>query len=287
MRSADAALLARLSDGELQARVHSVFRRVVNLMDADGELLTLAARAVDDAPNSAVLDLGAFDELRLRPGEPVLAAHGSLWFDESGWRVVFEGARPWRCELPAWPASTDLLRENLRWCGERLAEHGAVSGGGASAFDSAALHLLAQRADALRRSLERRDFDAATREARSVLGLGPGLTPSGDDFLLGLIATLHLAGSPCEGWLDGGARLLAGAAAATNAISLAALRCAAQGRVRHRIATVLRQLLQGGGQPLEAALADVLAIGANSGGDIAAGLRCGLELQLFHESHRP
>jgi hypothetical protein len=279
--SADARLLARLRERGLHGSVHSVFDRVLNFTTADGELFTLAGHGLDDAPNTARLALAGFGDTGVRVGDAVLATGSRLWVG-SRLCASFDGVQAWQCRLPAYPDRCGRLRVNVSWCAQRLEQHAAGRRGAMGPFDSAAMQLLHQRAAGVLQAMEQQDPALATLHAKSLIGLGPGLTPSGDDFLLGLFAVLHLPGSPCEGWLQGGAQVLAGAAHGTNAISLAALQCAAQGRVRESIASLLEQLLHGDGNPLEAALERVLAIGANSGADIAAGLVGGLQLQLFH-----
>jgi hypothetical protein len=76
--------------------------------------------------------------------------------------------------------------------------------------------------------------------------------------------------------------VLAGAERATHAISLAALTQAAAGRVRASIAALVEHLLHRPPEAVVAPLRAVLAIGSTSGNDIVAGLRCGLELNIFH-----
>jgi hypothetical protein len=284
--SADAELLRRVHRGELRGEVHTVFDRVVNIATRDGELFTLACRAVDDAPNTARVDLAAWRGTAVHVGDPVHAAAGRLWIAED-LSIACEATTAWDCALPPWPAHLDDARENLARVRQALAQHTESLREAMGAFDQLALRTVDARTQRLAAALRAGNQRDAVVHALALLGLGPGLTPSGDDVLLGLFAVLHLPGSPREGWLAGGAAVLAAAADATNAISLAGLRQAARGRVRASIATLLHELLYGGGPALDAALVRVLAIGASSGADIAAGLACGLELQLFHGSQMP
>ena len=52
---------------------------------------------------------------------------------------------------------------------------------------------------ALRGAVRRADLDAALRTATRLIGLGPGLTPAGDDVMAGTIAGLVLLGPPGRG----------------------------------------------------------------------------------------
>lgn len=281
--SVDAAMLRRVRTGRLHGRVHSVFRRAVNLAADDGVLFTLASRGLGNAPHTALLPLHDLRGSGFAVGDAVRERDGQLWIGDR-LAVTFDTASVWQCVLPRWRATPPRVRANVEWLQGALRRRSQEQRPSLGAFDRVALDVLEERAARLRQLLHARAGALATEQARSLLGLGPGLTPAGDDFLLGLFAVLHLPDSPCERWMDGGAQVLRDAEDATNEISLAALRCAGRGRVRDSVAVLLRELLRGGGEPLEAALARVLAIGATSGCDIAAGLACGLEIQLFHGS---
>jgi hypothetical protein len=281
--SVDGALLRRVRAGRLRGSVHSVFRRAVNLATNDGELFTLAARGLGNAPHTALLPVHDVRDIGMSVGDAVHERAGQLWIGERV-ALTFETASVWNCVLPRWRATPPRVGANLAWLQGKLRQRRLVQRAAVGAFDRAVLDVLEERAGCLRDALREREGAVAGAHARSLLGLGPGLTPAGDDFLVGLFAVLHLPDSPCERWLQGGAQVLQDAERATNEISLAALRCAGRGRVRDSIAVLLRELLRGGGASLEAALARVLAIGASSGCDIAAGLACGLEIQLFHGS---
>ncbi len=106
--------------------------------------------------------------------------------------------------------------------------------------------------------------------ACGLLGLGPGLTPSGDDYLGGVMVALHLLGRTelAEAlW-----KVLRGSApAATNAVSLAHLSAAAQGLGGASLHAILNDVLSGRTTPLPQRLARIDAIGHCSGWDALTG----------------
>jgi hypothetical protein len=282
--SGDVACLAALRRG-LRGRVHSVFARAVNVIVPDGSLLTLASRAMDDAPDTLVVDLPTFDGRRVAVGAPVATREGALLVGQV-LAIRSDGARPWVPMLPRYPARDAQLRRNLDVVREHLAGlHGGSDGvalTGSSAAGIAASALLARHTAALGRALELADAGAARVQAEALVGLGQGLTPSGDDVLLGLFAVLHLPGGPCEPLRDLGRQVLARAAHRTHAISLCALRAAAEGRVRARIVALLSALTSGERETTLKTLRAVLAIGSTSGHDIVAGIVLGCDAQLHH-----
>jgi Protein of unknown function (DUF2877) len=107
-------------------------------------------------------------------------------------------------------------------------------------------------------------------DVATLIGLGPGLTPSGDDFLCGVMATLHYLGrgAVARRLADG---VLPTAAAATNLISAAYLRCAAEGEASAVLFDVLGCIAAGGDGRLEACLEAVHRVGHTSGWDTLAG----------------
>ena len=104
----------------------------------------------------------------------------------------------------------------------------------------------------------------------SLVALGPGLTPSGDDFLCGMMAALNYFGRG-----DIATRVAASvlpiAARETSLISAAYLRCAAKGHASAVLFDALESVLSGGGRDLEVRLDAIHAIGHTSGWDSLAG----------------
>ncbi len=119
----------------------------------------------------------------------------------------------------------------------------------------------------------RRDTATAATAATSMVGLGPGLTPSGDDILAGTLAALRLLGGdgPLTDALATAA--LTNARSRTTTLAAALLGCAAHGQVSLQVADVLRGLT--GEQPLAPAVARLLSVGHTSGADLAHGLLVG------------
>lgn len=289
-RSADARLLRRLEAGRLHGRVHSLFERTVNIEDGAGELFTLACRTLDNAPASIVVQVASFAAAGLAVNDRV-STRGRRLQVGPDIEIGLAACAAWDRRLPAYPRSGTELPARLREAWSVLERHGrggGMVGGreGRGEFARAIETALAQRSSGLLEALARADFASARAHAASMIGLGPGLTPSGDDFLLGLFAVLNIPGSPCHGWLGGGTEVLAGAGQATNPISLAALTHAARGQVRECVVDLIACLLLGPTGDLGPSMRRVLAIGATSGADIACGLLAGLELNLKHSTNR-
>lgn len=106
-------------------------------------------------------------------------------------------------------------------------------------------------------------------QAEALIGLGPGLTPSGDDYLGGMLVALRACGRAAQGaalwrWLE--PRL----AARTSAISAAHLAAAAEGEAHEALHLCIAELFTKNGA-WNAVLPQLDAVGHCSGWDALAG----------------
>jgi hypothetical protein len=124
------------------------------------------------------------------------------------------------------------------------------------------------------------DVPAAGAAVHGLAGLGPGLTPAGDDLLVGLMAAYRW-GRPAElspleaGLLDGCVMACEGR---TTSLSLARLQYAVRGLLDARCEAVLVALWQEASAPVHAAVDGAWSIGHSSGADTLTGLVLGLAL---------
>jgi len=140
--------------------------------------------------------------------------------------------------------------------------------------------MLHERTQLLVSELQNKRMATAIIHAASLIGLGPGLTPAGDDFLVGLFTVFNIENhqyfshhSFCE-------EVVLHAKALTNDISYMALAKAAAGQVRESIIDLMEALFRGSEEELISSLRRVLAIGSTSGTDIALGIIAGLEMNM-------
>jgi hypothetical protein len=128
---------------------------------------------------------------------------------------------------------------------------------------------------ALHAALRRRDWTAALPLAVELLGLGSGLTPSGDDLLIGLLLGLQrLSTAESDGatpLLAFGEALAAAARRRTTSLSASLLACAAQGQADERLVAALDGMTGGALQP-GACAGLLLDWGSSSGCDALVGM---------------
>ena len=264
--SVDGELLDHVFARPFAARVHSVFDHAVNVQDGT-DLITLTTGGSDDSPRTLVVTANSFAQLSLTRATRVTVRGSSL--SVGGLVVDFGQARRWQPVLPEWAAHPGLVRDL-----ERLVY---AEGTGDSMRTDGVLRWTTR---AFEGALAVEDLDSAAGLGTRLIGLGGGLTPAGDDYLVGMCTALALPG---EGWQPHRrllARIIADNVHRTNDISSATLLQAARGRVRQTIIDVVRSLATGEAATLPGRVRRLLAIGHTSGSDIAAGLLGGVRLRM-------
>ncbi len=118
-------------------------------------------------------------------------------------------------------------------------------------------------------------------ELLPLVGAGKGLTPAGDDLLVGFLSALYFADSQLLQSLP--AFLLSDFEDRTTFVSSLALRAALQGSFSWHIINLYRNLKDGTGEDLLSALEKLNSVGSTSGLDMLAGIFFGLYLVVSGE----
>jgi hypothetical protein len=245
-------------------RVHSVFERAVNLLGADGRLLTLHGPGPLSAPFAVALD----ERLAWRALEPGLEPGVPVHRDGRGHLVL--GALRLDCSAARVVDTLIGTGSDPRALAAALAE--APRRPAAPSLASAiALEGRRRLAEGLRRG----DPDRFVDGARRLLGLGEGLTPAGDDLLVGSLAVARrfrpdfLLDNPGIGHA-----LAHTAREGTTLVAREFLLEAIEGRFSEIVIAVLTAADV---PRARVALDDLLQTGATSGADTATGMRLALE----------
>lgn len=266
----------RFCERHYSGRVAAVFTRSLHLQ-VDGDFLCLGDEGIGRGPLNAIVAADGWT--RLAPAVPAPGA--AVLLDRHSIRIGAVAvdtaeAAAWR---PApWPRAVDPVRladslqHSMRLGSERAPADGlarivlAPEPGASSALARIAHPRIAR----LRAWLDTcRSPPLRTRPPVDLLGLGPGLTPSGDDLLCGALVALHAVGWTAVA--DSLARAISMAAqTATSPLSGAFLRAATRGFGSEALHATILALLAG-----RTALAPHLEaldrIGHTSGWDALAG----------------
>jgi hypothetical protein len=237
--------------------VHARFERAVILASAvDGALLSLVQHDLADGPFTARLGADAPRDHRSIDHVPEMDAGGLVT-----WRPGLVEASD--------AAEPDEVERRLRQLGDIARRAGAGARG---------IHAVAREGEleALSLALSSGDLDAAGAAAGRIAGLGPGLTPSGDDVLAGALA--FSAWGDHAGVLGDGRALRSAvrdaATPRTTRFAAQMIDAAARGHVFAPLARLLSILLrrETAGPP---DIAPLLAVGETSGGDMLTGMILG------------
>lgn len=268
-------------------QVHSVFNQTVNISAADSRLYSIAAARLDNAPhNIRVAAPVHFSEMGIQPGDRVKATPGNLAVGNITVNIadiVF-----WESVLPEFPTGYHamVLEKNTNILRNYIACHGKSGGLWDVWFSKAAAcgqgvfsASLTESTQKFMTALRTKKTEDAYRAGYELIGLGGGLTPSGDDFCAALFTVMNMPGSPFGAeYQKFGERLVDAAGRRTTVISREMLITAASGLARENVIALLREVISGSQASIEAAALQVLQMGSLSGTDWAVGLTAGLEL---------
>jgi uncharacterized protein DUF2877 len=251
------AVAARLNAGPgAVAHVHSVFERTINLQWPDGSLLALHGSGPLLAPFAASVD--HVEPLRwLRIGTPVTIGARRLVAD--GLSIPWPRAEVVDCSVDTAGGRGGPSPRHLRhWRGRHSASLDSAPG-------------VAGRGR-LAAAIRERDAARLIAGAGTLLGLGDGLTPSGDDCLVGALAVLHHVDRE---WLPRGGASAVGAIAGsararTTTIGREFVLHALAGRFSEPVLAVLRATSP---EEQRRAVARLAGLGATSGADTLCGMR--------------
>lgn len=196
------------------------------------------------------------------------------------------GALPVEAWLPRLPAPSAAIVASVQRLARRIAELGEPRGFGtilAGATPAFPLDLAVPRVRALATAYRSDDHEAVHRTSRALLGLGGGLTPSGDDLVGGALFGRLLVAADAARWRTVGAELAVEALRASHAISAALLADLASGASFAPLHATAEALARGDeGAALESA-GVLAALGHSSGWDMLTGLVVGVTGRLNDE----
>jgi len=242
---------------DFSATVHSSFERTVNLQTDTGLLFTITRADVPNLPSGirADLPIDFSFERHVTIGEVFACRAGILRAGNTNLKINLRSAPVSNAQITL-TTSVKLTAIWIAW--QHLIDNAPINiltGGSTPIIGKKFL-------------LELLSTKNASDTLAPLIGRGPGLTPAGDDFVVGFLA--GNAATSNDG-ID-----LKLNSSTTNDISLAALSEAHRGYFSAPILTLIESIHHGQSKGIEIAVADNLAIGATSGMAGALGVLMGL-----------
>jgi len=264
---------SRMATGHFTGSVHSVFGRACNISLDGGGMLTLLAAEFGNVPHGARLDTppGFKFDRALHAGERLGCRGGIARFTRARLAVRLSGAKRWHAELDDLDVDLGQPRVANAWRLTEIATEQHVKAQVRSGLD-----LPDVRRKALADAVSALHLRQAETAIMRLVGCGPGLTPAGDDLLVGFLAGLRAtAGRRPDrlAYLAGINAIVRNAAAGTNPISRTYLEHASDGSFAEPLARLAICIAEGAAQAeVETAAQAALAVGATSGADGVHGL---------------
>ncbi|MBM3179408.1 MAG: DUF2877 domain-containing protein [Chloroflexi bacterium] len=292
-----ASLGSAIPKNNFDATIQSLFDSSLNLrLEHEDRLITILISDHYDLPQGIRLD-EKIPLHSLTVGLRAASRGGILRFDSSPLTIDLRGAPIWEGKIPslilpseqAWSITWRVLNEQQRLKNTELIAD--------DLFQSRSLHppfgqragqaeqgsLLARR---LRQPIlqliaaaEQLDSRSAKDAAQNMIGLGPGVTPSGDDVLIGFLAGLHsTAGNEKErpAFIQTFGESLLLLSEETNEISRTYLYHAIHGQFSSSIIALLDAIHNGDEPRLALVSKETMRVGHSSGMDSVTGLLIGL-----------
>jgi hypothetical protein len=269
-------LIKELTDRPFSGSVLGRFDRACNLVDREGRIIALTLPEIGNGPFSIVIagDPSLFS--RFSVGQSGFADQHGLTVGNR--RINLRAAKIWEPKLacPTQPlkissAIASIIKPYAGW--SHLAEVNSFANsasrlaGAAAQLNQALIeHERYEKGEGYESSDRDERVKKVVRAVGQLAGLGSGLTPAGDDYIVGVMVAL---------WLTGRNEMLpemAGVAVAkTTALSAAFLRAAAQGEFMEPWHALVQTLFAGESEAFSQAIKRVAQFGASSGLDALAG----------------
>jgi hypothetical protein len=283
MRFRVVSIGAAVPQDDFDAKIQSIFDTSLNLqLKSEDRLITVFVSDHYDLPQGIRLD-GEFPLQSLNAGLYAASRGGILRFDSSTSAIDLRGAPIWEGRLPDLPASVEqaclitwkTINREQRLKGTQLIAEELFR------LDQGSMltRKLSQPVFQLIMAAERLDACASQDAVHKIIGLGPGVTPSGDDILIGFLAGLHsLVRNEKERqiFIQTFGKAILVQAKETNAISRTYLYHAVKGEFSSSIVELVGAIRDGDVKRLLSAVGNAMNVGHSSGMDSITGLLIGL-----------
>ncbi|MCP5094188.1 MAG: DUF2877 domain-containing protein [Chloroflexi bacterium] len=245
-------------------RVLHVFEQACNLVNEKGDVVSLVSMEIGCGPFAIVVPDVLFSD-RVRADSVIRIDSRSIFLGNLSLKLedaaIWEPCPQWialQTEKTVWQLQLPLIRKIH-------VQHQASLHVSTSPMQDK----LAVEQKSMAAAIKTNDWQKGKSAIQNLAGLGNGLTPTGDDFLMGVLYGLWATASPeyVELW---SALIVETAVSRTTTLSAAWLKAAARGEATihwHRFVDAL----VGHGEDVETAVRQLLAIGHSSGTDALNG----------------
>jgi hypothetical protein len=270
------------SKGKRDIYIHSIFKRVINIISSDNILYTVSNISTDNAPYTLKTDFkGNFNEEITKEDKIIIGDKsieiGSVRIDLSDivlWNPIGKKVRDY----------SDLnIEKNIKIFDSLIVDNGE-SGGCKYYYLKNFLNISADTTNPVEDQLSKRidefyksllDNNLDVENIKNLIGLGIGLTPSGDDFLTGFLASLSVF-EKNKDLHDKISFFIKPLIHSTTDISAAMLKASIEGKYRELLSEFIYSFLESDVDNFTKSFNNLLSIGSSSGTDMIIGAVLGI-----------
>ena len=279
-----------------EGRIHSIFNEVINILTDSDELITLISEKKTMAPMCLQVDFSKCDIRKLVSDDKVLFSVTGIQIPRLRLKTIFDNVPVWHpdMDVSGLVLSTELMNERLLALRKSMFEGGANAGllpliatmdriygipkSGVEVHQETNHYceFIEDVFIAIIDLIDQQKYDDVSPLLPRFIGFGPGLTPSTDDFLMGLVMTLYyserIADNPDRNVEKFAKDLFTASLGRTTTVSEAMLKNAAKGRVALTHRALIRSLFDPQVQSIQKATEEVIKNGSTSGTDFLLGV---------------
>jgi len=286
--TADRHFLNLLNQPQLSGKIEQVFSKAINVFIGN-QLFTLLSSQLDNAPNScrllnknlALLNINSSDNFQILNGK--VSIGDCYWLSFSLCTVWQQSVINFINDKVNKKNYQSFLLKQINEVDFILSEakSSLFNYQGDNLFYLASAEKLNQLRSDLICLIKKKQRKNLADVIRQFVGLGIGLTPSGDDYLVGLMAFLLLKGNPVavlyhdfyQGIIQGNEK--------TTAISAITLKKALDHEYRENMCQLIQSLVDANEINIHSQILNILNIGSSSGSDMLFGIRDALYLTHY------
>lgn len=254
-----------LNVDKFRGTIHSIFHKAINLKLEEGDMLSLLVSRIDKSPTSIILNLDSFTPFNAKVGDEFYIEDKKLIVGLE--EISLDHAFKYELKLPNIDKKSRFLEDNLSIAHEYM---DSLIKNVNNPMELLIFKKLKESANNLKLGLE------ISSIFKSLIGMGIGLTPSGDDFLVGFMSVAFLKVSGMENFKAAFESLIFEARSLTNEISYSVLKNASRGYFKQIYSDFIDSFFTSTirDEDFEA----ILKMGYSSGRDTLLGIITGLEI---------
>jgi len=279
-------------ESQAPSKVLHVFPKACNLINDDGEVLSVVASEIGAGPFSIVLrpdinGVAGFEGFTnwVDASSPIQTdthtiflgdlqvdtSEAEVWNPIPNWSSIRSSRDRWLGFLPTFQKSIDALAPPESFYGfvDAILSEDSEGLSVGTTTDLVQIHAMGPARE-LCEGIITENIAKIREGAMGLAGLGRGLTPAGDDFIMGALLGLRTIAlsKTCSRIAE---TILSIAIQRTNSLSAAWLRAAAKGETHETWRSFFEAIEQGSREKMEAAAIKILNVGHSSGADAMAG----------------